>query len=993
MPSRRRPLPRKFFRPALEQLEQRSLLTAFYPGAIRAAYGIDQINFGGTAGTGAGQTIAIVGAATDDNAYLASDLATFDSSHNVNLPAPPSFSIVQVPGTPSNVSDPTKGSEIEEELDIEVAHAMAPGANIVLVEADDTTDDLAGAAQYAAGLPGVSVVSISFGYFSSGRGDSGEYTYESDDDSYFTTPSGHAGVTFVASSGDESYGTYPAFSPNVVAAGGTTLQLTPGGAYSGETYWDTDSLDAGGAGLSQYEAEPAYQDSLQTTGKRSVPDLSFDSNPNTGFWVYTHEGGWSIYGGTSVAAPALASLFAIADQGRALMGAGPLDGRNQTLPALYSLPASDFNAMSTTVDIAGTTVPTTGLGSPKANLLVPDLVSYGLGDRLVITAEPPSSVTAGSSFEVQVAAETSLGRVDTTASGTIDINGIGYATLAGGVATCTVTLTHAQTGATLTLTDGDLSATTTSFSVVPAAASKLVIIDPPPGSIGAGSAFGLIVGAEDAYGNMVSSVTGTVTAAIADNPGRGHLTGSLSESFTGGEAAFPALAIDTAGIGYTLTLSSSHLTSVETGSLNVLTTLTISGSSHDMVQVTFIDRGDYRVTVNGASTVYSTAQYNDLAYTGPAGSVSQLVFNDSYNTYSATQSPADTRLVSSTFEFDASEVSVLTVYGRSSSTANVSLAGSSGGSFFVVDASSRGAYVADPTAGLFSELVGFGSETVSGAPSTYGYLYSVAGAAFLGRASGSTFSTASQRYDLAGLPQLYAVGAAGGGDSLALDSGGGTFVGTPDFSYVNTILSGATYLVGTLYGAQVSAVASSSADAAYFYSYPGDVFTGASGSATLSGSSASSTGGTATFSASASGFYTVGVFESGSGTDTARLTSSGGATLTVTPTVTTLSLGTGSITINTFYAVTSGSSTTFAPLAADIQVSGTSTDTAILNDATGANRLTATGNSATLTTPTSTYAVDGFGQISARASSGTNDVDQLSALDFALATVGSWTAG
>ena len=93
----------------------------------------------------------------------------------------------------------------------------------------------------------------------------GEQTFDSD----FTTPAGHQGVTFVAATGDGrrgSPGEYPAFSPNVVAAGGTTLNLSSDGSIISETAWS----DSGG-GTSRYEGEPVFQQGAQSTGARTTP--------------------------------------------------------------------------------------------------------------------------------------------------------------------------------------------------------------------------------------------------------------------------------------------------------------------------------------------------------------------------------------------------------------------------------------------------------------------------------------------------------------------------------------------------------------------------------------------------------------------------------------------------------------------------------------------------------------------------------------------------
>src|SRR5262249_22919227 len=154
-----------------------------------------------------------------------------------------------------------------------------------------------------------------------------------------TTPAGHVGgyglpggVTFVASTGDNGAPAgYPSYSPNVVGVGGTSLYLDGAGNWIDEQGWS-----GSGGGISQVEAEPAYQYSVQGTGMRTAPDVSYDADPNTGFYVYTTVGGngWSVIGGTSAGAPQWSALVALADQWRAqAYGVGSLDGPNETLPA------------------------------------------------------------------------------------------------------------------------------------------------------------------------------------------------------------------------------------------------------------------------------------------------------------------------------------------------------------------------------------------------------------------------------------------------------------------------------------------------------------------------------------------------------------------------------------------------------------------------------------------------------------------------------------
>ena len=185
---------------------------------------------------------------------------------------------------------------------------------------------------------GVVAVSMSWGF--------NEMQNESSFDSYFTTPAGHQGVTFIAASGDSGIVEYPSASPNVLSVGGTTLNLTGSGAYSAETAWFS-----GGGGYSSFEQEPSYQGTVQTSGARSTPDVAFDADPNTGVEVYStapgaRSGSWQVVGGTSLGSPAWAGIIAIVDQGRALAGQGSLDGATQTLPALYAAASSNFNSVA-----------------------------------------------------------------------------------------------------------------------------------------------------------------------------------------------------------------------------------------------------------------------------------------------------------------------------------------------------------------------------------------------------------------------------------------------------------------------------------------------------------------------------------------------------------------------------------------------------------------------------------------------------------------------
>ncbi len=336
-------------RPFLDQLDDRCLLSGVSPSQpigdtpaqITAAYGLNAIAFTSSTGStvkgdGAGETIALIEMYHDPN--VQSDLAAFDAKYG--LPNP-TLTVVNQAGSQTD-----SGWTLEESMDVEWAHAIAPGASILVVEAAPASSqtqqlqDLLNAVNSARNTEGVVAVSMSWGF--------NETQNESSFDSYFTTPVGHQGVTFIAASGDNGVVEYPSASPNVLSVGGTSLNLTSTGTYGSETAWP----DSGG-GYSSFEYEPSYQATVQTTALRSTPDVAFDADPNTGVEVYSTapgaaSGAWQVVGGTSLGSPSWAGIIAIVDQGRALAGQGSLDGPTQTLPALYAAASSNFNGVAAT---------------------------------------------------------------------------------------------------------------------------------------------------------------------------------------------------------------------------------------------------------------------------------------------------------------------------------------------------------------------------------------------------------------------------------------------------------------------------------------------------------------------------------------------------------------------------------------------------------------------------------------------------------------------
>jgi kumamolisin len=250
--------------------------------------------------SGGSRAIAIVDAFDAPNA--ASDLAVF--SAQFGLPPADFHKIYASAGSCTSGGtqpDFDPGWESEESLNIEWAHAMAPGATIYLVEAASASlGDLLAAvtvANQCVAAKGGGEVSMSWGL--------DEFSGETALDGYFT----QRGVVYFAGAGDAGSLLYPSASPNVVSVGGTSLVrnlLTWRGNlgdFQGEAVWNWGSAAGTGAGPSAFEPRPRYQDSIRDIvgSLRGAPDVAAVADPSTGVWIY--KSGWFLVGGTSVATP------------------------------------------------------------------------------------------------------------------------------------------------------------------------------------------------------------------------------------------------------------------------------------------------------------------------------------------------------------------------------------------------------------------------------------------------------------------------------------------------------------------------------------------------------------------------------------------------------------------------------------------------------------------------------------------------------------------
>jgi kumamolisin len=244
--------------------------------------------------TGGARTIAIVDAYHYPSAL--NDLQLFSTQFGLPLPTAANFQIVYA--TP-NGQQPAVDADwnLEEALDIEWAHAMAPQARIFLVEANSNDfSDLLPAVFVAGNLvraTGGGEVSMSWG--------GSEFQSETSLDAVFS----QSGVVYFAAAGDGPGVIWPSASPNVVSVGGTSVSRNSAtGAFQREVAWQS-----GGGGPSLYEARPSFQNAISSivATQRGTPDVAADADPSSGVWVFDN-GAWYIIGGTSSAAPVWAGI-------------------------------------------------------------------------------------------------------------------------------------------------------------------------------------------------------------------------------------------------------------------------------------------------------------------------------------------------------------------------------------------------------------------------------------------------------------------------------------------------------------------------------------------------------------------------------------------------------------------------------------------------------------------------------------------------------------
>jgi N-acetylneuraminic acid mutarotase len=275
----------------------------YAPADLIAAYNLP-------ADGGAGATVAIVDAYDNPNALA--DLTVYRAQYGLPALAAGQFRKVNQRGVEGSYPTPDEDWAGEIALDIDMVSAVAPKANILLVEADTANFEDLGASVNQAVAMGATYVSNSYGSNYSSTPGSGEDPTETQwTDAYYN----HPGVAVVASSGDSDTGvSFPAASAAVTSVGGTALVRDTGTTRGwSESVWHNE-YGGPGSGCSLYEPKPAFQTDTGCA-KRAVADVSAVSDPVTGLSVYNTYGssstGWAQFGGTSAASPIIAAVYAL----------------------------------------------------------------------------------------------------------------------------------------------------------------------------------------------------------------------------------------------------------------------------------------------------------------------------------------------------------------------------------------------------------------------------------------------------------------------------------------------------------------------------------------------------------------------------------------------------------------------------------------------------------------------------------------------------------
>ncbi len=347
---------------------------------------------------GAGQTIAIVDAYDDPSA--ATDLATYRSTYGLPALTSGQFKKVNENGQTSPLPTADTGWAGEISLDLDMVSAVAPKANILLVEASSANDTPLFTGINTAVSMGAKFVSNSWG--------GGEDSSQTSIDSQYLN---HPGVAITVSSGDNGNGAeFPATSKYVTAVGGTSLSHA-----SNSRGWSESAWSGAGSGCSAYDTKASWQNVSTGCSKRAEADVSAVADPNTGVAVYQTYGGsgWAVYGGTSASSPIIASVYALA---------GAPGGSDYPAAYPYSHPSNLFDVTSGNNGSCGAPMCTagtgwdgpTGLGTPNGTAA---FTGGGSTGGVSVTNPGSQSTSVGGSVSLQLSASGGTAPYTWTATG------------------------------------------------------------------------------------------------------------------------------------------------------------------------------------------------------------------------------------------------------------------------------------------------------------------------------------------------------------------------------------------------------------------------------------------------------------------------------------------------------------------------------------------------------------------------------------------------
>jgi hypothetical protein len=513
------------------------------PNAIATAYGFS------TTG-GSGNTIAVVDAYGD--AAITADLAIFSSQYGLRPCTASDHCLTTVNQTGGTNTAPaprrTTGWGLETSLDVEWAHALAPDADILLVEATSNSDtDLFAAVRYATAK--ARYVTMAWG----GTEFAGETA--------FNAAFANSSVSYFAAAGDNpSQLSYPATSPDVIAVGGTTLTVTRASdEWTSETAWAT-----AGGGCSRYEtadpaqaAYPSYdQQGANCSGKRAVPDISLDANPSTGVAVYDTDGysGWLVAGGTSASTDMVAAHAAETSEhvSATFVYGGAIKVYNVTTGS-NGHPCENGLNLCTGLGSWNTAVGTTDAGSsgggnsPSGSLGftsgVQKLTPGVWSGPMTVTLSKPAP---GAGMTVSVSSSSSTGAFSTSTAGSSPTRSLALHVTSGATEVPTFYYEDARSGTpTIAVSATGWASATQTETVTTAAALSVAIAPGSPAHSGRSYHIPLAVTVTSS-GRRVSGANVTISVFGGSCTGSRVATGSGSTSAARGNVVF-AFATGTTG--------------------------------------------------------------------------------------------------------------------------------------------------------------------------------------------------------------------------------------------------------------------------------------------------------------------------------------------------------------------------------------------------------------------------------------------------------------